>query len=474
MARPRRVAATLPATWEQAIRRARGHWGELQHRNGYYLMLNGAVGAAAGTAFWLVLVRGYHFDEHDVGLSVALISLATAVALVAKGGLDAALVRYLPSLSKREALALLRDAVGLGVVATLGLSVVVAMVPRLLGAPAQGLALALVPLLASLLMATWLQDAYFLAAGEARLGFYRNVALHGARLLAPAPVVLLGLPYAIPLAWGVALAASSLVAIAMVRALPMPPASSATPPVTVRPRAVPPTAAEAHQKARALRAPFVRSALRNAPASAAEFVPGLMLVPLVLHLEGPAAAAWFGIAWAGASALFLVSAAIARSAFAEMSRWGDPATCLRRGARQMVLVLVPATTLAILAAPVLLGLFGQGYAANGLGPFVVLAASVAVVAPVHLYLALLRARDARGLLVVMPVVLLATLFLAAPMALERWGLAGAAVVWAGAHAPWAALAVVRLHKAVRVPRGAEEVAHGTGRSPAHGGGPHLE
>ncbi|HEV8361523.1 MAG TPA: hypothetical protein VGR28_13820 [Candidatus Thermoplasmatota archaeon] len=421
-----------------------------QARDGNYLMLNAIVGAGAGVAFWIAVVRAFAFTPAEVGVGVAVISLATALALVSKLGLDAALVRHVPRAGYRRSLRLLALATALGALAAVaGAALVVGGAGAFvdLGVPRAAWGAGLIALLAALLVVTWLQDAVFLAVGEARRIFHRNLVLHGARLLTPGLLAALALPLAVPLAWGLAVGLSALAGLVMLRALPRAPAAAPTAAVPTR--------------------TFLRSAARNMAGSGAEFVPALLLPPLVLHLHGPEAAAPFGLAWAAASVLYLLSAALARSAFAEMSRGGAEAKALRHAVRHHLAAVAPALVAAMVLGPWALRFLGEGYAAAGVGVFWLLAASTVLVAPVHLYLALLRSREARWELTVFPAVLVVALLSLAPVMGARFGGEGVALAWVVVHVPLAAYAALRLHRAAQEVKLAREPS-------AHRGGAHLE
>lgn len=414
----------------------RQHWSHRQSRNAYYLQLNSITGAFAGLLFWLVVVRLYTLPQRDIGIGLGAINLATALALVAKGGLDVALLRHAPRTDRRGALRLLGLSLATGLAALAGLTALLLLTPAVAGAVAPDVDphdIALVAILAALLVATWLGDALFLAEGQAKASFQRNLVLHGTRLVTPALVLAIALPFPVPVSWGLAIALSGIAALLFLRGLPDHRGDEA--PVEVP------------------RGEFLRTAGHNITGNAAEFVPGLLLVPLVLQMRGPLAAAYFGIAWTGASALFMLSAAITRSTFAEMSRRQDTAAALRHGARQHFLTVVPAAVVAVLLAPWLLGLFGPEYAAQGLGVFLLLAASVVLVAPVYLYMSLLRSQEHRLALLAFPATLLAVLFATGPWLLERYGLTGVGIAWVLAYAPLALVSVWGLHRAMR-PAGA--------------------
>jgi O-antigen/teichoic acid export membrane protein len=157
-----------------------------------------------------------------------------------------------------------------------------------------------------------------------------------------------------------------------------------------------------------------------------------------------------------------------------------------------LLIVAPAAVAAMVLSPVMLRLFGQGYAANGEAVFLLLAASIVLIAPVYLYLALLRSREDRGLLVAYPAVLVAALVVAAPWFEARYGLPGVGMAWVVIHTPLAAFAAQRLRHqihadaaqeaapqptvapvaAVRPP--GEEVTHALGDPADQRGAAHLE
>ena len=289
--------------------------------------------------------------------------------------------------------------------------------------------------IAALLVVAWLQDAYFLAEGDARFSFLRNLVLSAGRLLLPVPLVLLAVPHPVAVAWGLAVLASVLAALGFGRRLP-----------ERAGRMVP-------------RREFLASAMRNVTGSAAEFLPGLLLAPIVLATQGPAAAAWFGMAWTAASLLFVGCAALSRSALAEMVRTGRAGPAIRRAALQHVLLIAPAAAGLALLAPWVLGLFGPAYASEGGATLRILAASAVFVAPATLYLCVLRARERPVGLVAFPAAMVAALGLAIPWLAGQAGIAGVAWAWLLANAPFGLYALHRLRLEHRLDLPAPEVTH---------------
>lgn len=400
-----------------------------QHRNTLILMLNQVTGAATGFLFWFLLARVVDLPAAELGIGYAAVALGTTVGVLAKGGLDTALVRTVPMASDEEAARLLRFSTLLGGAVAVLLAATLAVASRHGGAlpDMHGWAWAMVALIGALMVVTWLQDAYFLADGRVRLSFHRNLVLSGARLTLPVPVVLLAAPAPVPLTWMLALAASAGAAFLLARRR------------TPRPgRQVP-------------RREFLRSAARNVTGAAAEFLPGLLLAPMVLALSGPEPAAYFGIAWTGASLLFLASAAIGRSAMAEMVKGDLSASgpAIRRGGLQALVLLGPGALVAVALAPFLLGLFGADYAHHGTTAFQILCVSTLFVAPAYLYLAYLRARERPLPLILFPAAMMVALFALAPPLQLRFGLGGVALAWTLANVPFGLWGAWRLHQATK-------------------------
>lgn len=414
-ARPRQVFPLL--------RRRLQALAHVQHRNAALLILNMAAQAAAGLVFWLVLTRVLHLPADEVGLGYAVIALGTTAAVIAKGGLDTALLRHVPGTGRAHADSLLRLAIALGAaiaVAACGILAALGLWDEL--GPAQWI---LAALIAVLLVATWLQDAVFLAEGRARDGTLRNLGAAAVRIALPAALVAIAVDQVVAVSWALALAAAAALGFALSARLP----ERDGPPV--------------------VRRAFLASAGRNAAGSAAEFLPGLLLAPIVLAARGADQAAYFGMAWTLASLLFLASAAISRSALATLVVTpGGAAACIRRAALQHLATVGPGAIGLVALAPVLLGVFGPGYATAALA-LAILALSIVAVAPAYLYLALLRARDRTAPLVAFPLAMVAALGLLAPALAGRYGLVGVACAWLAANLPFGAWAAWRLHQEVQ-------------------------
>ncbi len=419
-------------------------WGELQNRTSAYLLLNNLIAAAMGLLFWLVFTRVLDAPAAEIGLGYTIVAFATMVAVLAKGGLDTAIVRILPTTDHAAGKRLVLIAVCLGAGVALAVAALLAgLTSAGFGIPGlDAQAWGIMAALSALLVVMWLQDASFLAQGAAGRTATRTAIMSTVRLAAPWPAVILAWAHPVAASWTVAILVSVVLGMWWGR-------SKATAPGGPAPIAA-----------------FMTTATRNLAGSAAEFLPGLLLAPIVLALEGAEAAAYFGIAWTVASLLFLASGAVSRSAMASMvgADRDARARAVRRAALQHLAIVAPCATMAIMLAPQLLGIFGAEYATQAWRPLVLLCASIVVVAPGYLYLAVLRAGDGGWRLILFPAALLAVIFAIVPTFQARWGLTGVAAAWFVANAPFGLWATWRL---IGTTQGVNAVAHPTLAGPSH-------
>jgi O-antigen/teichoic acid export membrane protein len=400
----------------EVARGLRAHLGHAQNRNAYCLMANNAIAAATGVLFLLLFTRALGLPAEELGVGYAIVSLATIVAVLAKGGFDTAILRTVPVAQPAQSRRLYRLGVLVGCVLAVAGATALAVAN---GLPDRSLAgWAITAALGALLVATWLQDAWFLAAGDAWPSLQRNLVLGAGRLAAPFAVVAVAVPHPFAASLVLALALSAAAGALLARRLGAPVPSALLPPVG-------PTAKG-----------FLRTAFRNAASSAAEFLPGLLLAPVVLAAAGPSAAGAFAIAWSGASLLFLASSAMARAALAALTREPERgAQALRRALAQHAMLVLPGALLLAVAAPLWMGVFGMSHAQAASSTLAALALSIVLVAPANLHLAVLRARDSSVALVAYPAATVLLLLAAAPPLIHLWGLPGAAAAWAIACLP---------------------------------------
>lgn len=395
-----------------------------QHWSAFYLILGNLIATATGLVFWLLLARVFSLPAAEIGIGYAIVGMGATIGVIAKGGLDTALMRSVPESTKEGAAHLLRFGAFIGGSIALVLSVSVALVVLHLGVmPDIGpLGWTLVGAMAVLLVITWLQDAHQLAEGNAKFAVHRNLVLSVTRIALPLPIIVLAWYQPVATTWILAVAVSALVAL------------------VIRRRG-------ARRAGRTVtHTEFVRRSIRHEASSASEFLPGLLLAPIILMAAGPSTAGHFAIVWAAASLLFVLSAAIGRSALAHMARQGPSgvAAAIRKGALQIALIVAPAALIGALLSPTILGIFGQQYAAEGATTFIILCASVVFVAPSYLYLAVLRAADRTVPLMVFPVIMLIAVIALTPLLATTYGLPGAGAAWLIGNAPLGLYAAWRL------------------------------
>lgn len=395
-----------------------------QGRNAAYLIANTGLGAATGILFWFLIVRVLGLPPADVGAGYSVIAMGTIVGVLAMGGLDTAVIRHVPTASGHDGFRLtgLAFAIATGVVAVLSLGAW-AVLGRVGGFAAIGVEeWLLMGAIGTALVVTWLQDAFFIARGNALPSVHRNVVFSSMRVLLPFPIALIAIGSTVAWSWMLALVVSAgAAAVFMGRMRPVP--GSTVP-----------------------RRRFLQSAWRNIGGAAAQSLPGLALAPLVLLIQGPEAAAYFAIAWSAASLLFLASGAISRSALSELVRQGSSgqAHILRRAMHHHLWLILPGAVAAVILAPVAMGIFGADYAREGSTTLMLLAASAFFVSPSYLYLSVLRAQDRGRTLLVFPGAMILALALLAPVMTQAYGIDGMALAWIVANAPFGIYAAVRL------------------------------
>ena len=331
------------------LRRALTGWRTPQHRDGLALVLSSGLSSVIGLLYWVVAAR--LFTPDVVGVNNALISTMTLLGVAAQLNLGNALLRFVP-VAERSARRLVLTCYAVGTAAAGLAGVVFALgatwwAPELLHAVGGG------PLIAFFALSTpvWtvfvMQDYVLTAVKRATLVPVENLVFSLLKIALLVPGALLAFFGAIAVSWVLATALIVLAVTAyLLRTLP----SSApdAPPSPVRPRTV----------ARFVTADWVG----GLSTLAVEF--GLPL--LVLVTLGAEQAATFGVAWAIAYGLYLISHGMGQSMVAHVA--ADPAA-LDAARRSMVTkslaLLLPAALVIVPGAGLILSVFGAHYVATG-------------------------------------------------------------------------------------------------------------
>lgn len=429
----------------------RDHLGSPQTRAGYALLASSAITSVLGLLYWVVAAR--HLSEEMLGRGAAMLSAMLLVATLATAGLKRGLIRFLPTAgaSRRRIVAqVYATGVGLGVLIGAALLLLGA---RLGERPEALESTRAVPVfLAS--VAIWclfvLQDAVLVGVGRATVVPVANgafsvlkigVVLGGGWLLAEDWVLLAS--------W----VAPALVAVAVVnawlrrRGLLTASAHPDEPPVSVR------------QLVRFTGADYVATLAWQ---TANHLTPLLV----VAHL-GAAANARYYVASQIAYALFLVSSNLTDALVAHGAAVGPGqslAPLLRRSAVQLSVLLVPAIGFTVLAAPLIMGIFGAGYEGDSVVVLRVLAVAAAPNAVSTLMVAVNHVRRRLALVVTIQATMAALTLLLVVGAIETMGIEGVALAWLVAQSVTAVVAVALTARAERA----------SGRSPGPDPDPSVE
>lgn len=395
------------------------------YANGLVLVANAGASALFGFLFWMVAARRYAPDP--LGVGAAVVSAATLAALIGKAGFDAAIIRYAPSAGRAHVRRLLLRVS----LATVGLTAVVAGVVIFLAS--EGVT-SLGPLRTPYVTAgflalacgtafAWMLDAYFIAEQSAVVVLLRNLAMNVLKIGVPLFLVVAA-AQAVPIAYSIGLAASVVVALALLpRHLARHHADGRPPPE---------------------RGEIMAYTARNFALNVSEFLPGLLLPILVLDALGGATNARFFLAWTVASVGFLASKAIAQSSFAALVREGTPHGALRKAGVLSSILLVPFVLVLLVGAGPILGLFGPGYGGDAVELLRVLAISVVPVAVSNVFLSYLKARSPGWELTLLPAASLAALLALLPVALVYGGIVGLGLAWLAVQGVVGVYAAIRL------------------------------
>ncbi|MCU1368974.1 MAG: hypothetical protein JWO77_168 [Ilumatobacteraceae bacterium] len=385
----------MTAPTERAVRpgvreRAAEHLRSPLTRSGYALLLSSVITSVLGLVYWVLAARLY--SEGALGRGAALVSAMLLVTSLATAGLKRSLIRFIPT-SGPHARGVVLRIYGLGLAISLagGILLVTGFqgwtddLPVLDGTVA--------PAVFFLLGITaWgifvLQDAVLIGAHRATLVPVTNT------IFSVLKIVLLVAGYYLLSRWGVF-------------------ASWVVPALLV---------------AVAVNVWLFRGGLRGLPEAAEADVPTLRAVARFTSGEYVAALAWQAanyltpllvIARAGATAnahyyvaaqiaytLYLVSSNVTDALVAEGARAADGlARKVRRTGGQTALVLVPGIAITVIAAPLVMAMFGSGYTGEAMTVLRILALSAAPNAVTTMVIAVAHVRQRMSVVVVIQTVM---------------------------------------------------------------------
>lgn len=329
-------------------------------RNAVYLMASTAIMAFLGFAFWLFVARLY--SPADIGVASALISATTMISNFSLLGLQAGLIRFLPT-SKHPS----RD-INAAMLAV-GLAAVVATAIYLTVTVLEGIGLQLIgsspfnwvmfaALMAAVALNT-LTDSVFIANRRAEYHLLVYAAFGLIKLILPLFLVPFG-SAGIFLAYSAAVVVSLGLSIYfMRRACDYHVASNPNWQLLLQTR-------------RYMTGNYFSMLLSGLPSQ-------LMPMLIIRHM-GADSAAYFSMAIMMANFIYVVPSSMTQSLLAESSH--DSASLSRhvkQATRILAMILIPGVSVAIAVAPYLLQVFGANYAAGSAQIFQLLAAATVFV-----------------------------------------------------------------------------------------------
>jgi O-antigen/teichoic acid export membrane protein len=368
---------TIPKTSEEILY----HLRDPLFRNSLLLMLSAVSGAGFGFIFWMLAAK--LCSPQDVGIATALISSMALLVLISRFGLDASIIRFFPNNDKSRIfstslLLTTSFAVLFGVIFIAGVDIFSPEL-SLLKSP-QNATLFLIFLAAN--SAAVLTAVSFVAIRKAEFQFLQSIVV-GSRVLALIPLIPLG-------AIGIFGAVGASFVLAGLLALVLLARSGVRPNFVIDRR-------------------FLGTAFHfsvgNYLADLFMIAPNMILPIMVLNTLGAEPAAYYYIAYAIASLLFMIPVAIGTSLFVE----GSHGEALKRGVVKSLVaifsLLVPAVAFLYTCGGWVLGMVGANYAAGGVEVLRAMVVASLFVGVNQVYFAIKRVqRDVTGIVVLSGVI----------------------------------------------------------------------
>lgn len=384
-------------------------------RDGYALVANSGLTALMGAVYWLLAARD--FSPRTLGVNSAAISAMMFLAGVAQLNLMSALLRFVPVsgvAARRLVACCYAIATALGAVA--GVAFVIG-VPR--WAPRLGF-LADPAFLAWFVVATmaWcvfnLQDSVLTGLGRAVLVPVENQVFSTAKIVLVVALAAASPHYGIFASWTAALV-FSLVPVNLLIFLRLLPAHARGADAHVRPPS---------------RAQVGRYVSADVLASLCWLAATALMPVIVLALKGATPTARFSLAWMVALPLFGMSintgAALVVAGAREEQRLDQYA---RQALRQTLLLVVPAALALAAGAPLVLDLFGNGYAGGSGATLRLLSLAAIPNTVVALAVSARRVRRDMRAVVALTAAQCGLVVAVAVVLLHHGGVAGVGVAW---------------------------------------------
>ena len=406
------------------------------YRNAYMLIAGTGLTALLGFVFWAIAAHSY--SPEDVGRNAATISAMMLVSGICSLGLDAILVRYLPTAGQWTRMLILRS---YAVTAALSLAGgALAAATSNLWSPRLGFLADDAGWLVGFTLATaaWtlftLQDNVMTGLRAAHWVPLEN-AVYSVAKLALLAAVAGALPFAGPfLAWNAPVAAAVLVITILIF------------------KRLVPRHLEAHAESSINRQQLIRVAWGNYGGTLFGLARTLMMPVLVANITSSVATAYFYVPWTIALSVLLVGLNMTISLTVEAAIDGPQLRRLaRRTLAQTMRLLLPLVGITILAAPLILALFGGSYSEEGSTLLRLLVAGAIPNAFIVLGIAVARVQHKGGSVLLIQAAQCLLLLGPSALLLDSTGIDGVGIAWLGSQVVVAAALVAGLLRPLLFP-----------------------
>lgn len=391
-------------------------WRKPVHRDGMALVLSSAMTSGIGLLYWVVAAR--LFTPEAVGVNAVALSTMMLLGGAAHLNMTYALLRFVPVAGRAAPrLVLLGYLISAGVAALVGAIFAVGAqmwAPQLVDAVGHGQLIGFFVLATPLWSIFVMQDYVLTAIGRATAVPAANLAFSLLKIVLLVGAAALVLPGGIAMSW---VAAVAVVVVAvnlwlLLRALPA--HARAT-----QDRAVPITLGAVARFVRAdyAGAVFWQAAMFGMPV-------------LVLARLGAAEAAAYGVVWAIAQSLYLISSGMGQSMVAHSAAASRGLEAARRAMVEKALTLVvPVVAVIVLGAPLLLSVFGAHYAEVGTAALVLTALSAIPNVITAATVSAARVRQRMAVLFGLPAGLALTVIILSWLLMPYLGIAAVGLAW---------------------------------------------
>lgn len=320
--------------------------------NAYALVVNQAASAGFGLLYWMVAARLY--SAEIVGENSAIISTLMFLAALATLSLNSAMIRYIPRAGARTPQLVLR-VYGINVIAAALISIVFLQAGQRLLSTAglvggSGIDIAWLVVATIVWCIFYVQDGVLIGLRQSVWVLIENSLFNVVKIGVLIACVALSLDHGIALSWFLPAGLLVLLTNGLIfwRFMPKHVAASGSQSYSLT----------ARQALPSVTGDYFGSMLLEMCVR--------MLPLLVVSMLGKAAGAYFYQAWVVSTPLLLISSNMVSSFTVESAvDMSKMANYSRRILRQMAFMIVPAAAVVIVAAPQILGLFGEAYAREG-------------------------------------------------------------------------------------------------------------